>query len=203
MTPKENSWSIVVVGYWNRMIFTPKWVGKEIFKAPSVERLVSMAPVTPVIYRNDDITIAIGEEKLDVMLRKLNITCMKDAEQKVKDILTSLPHTPISAIGVNFGFIEENREASLLKLFNYQDDPDIAASDNYEILRRQLTRQLSREGKILNLTLSFDGSRVEFDANFNHPVDSAQKAREVIDNQTENMYNRLTTLLEKVYKLKL
>ena len=127
---------------------------------------------------------------------------MKDAEQKVKDILTSLPHTPISAIGVNFGFIEEKGEASLLKLFNYQDDPDIPASDNYEILRRQLTRQLRREGKILNLTLSFDGSRVEFGANFHHPVDSTQKAIEVIDNQTENMYNRLTALLEKVYKLR-
>jgi len=202
MTPKENSWSIVVAGYWNRMIFTPKWVGKEIFKAPSVELLVSMAPFAPVIYRNDDITIAVGEEKLDVILRKLNITYMKDAEQKVKDILTSLPHTPISAIGVNFGFIEEKGEASLLKLFNYQDDPDIPASDNYEILRRQLTRQLRREGKILNLTLSFDGSRVEFGANFHHPVDSTQKAIEVIDNQTENMYNRLTALLEKVYKLR-
>ncbi len=32
MTPKEEAWSIVLVGFWNRMIFTPEWVGSNLFR---------------------------------------------------------------------------------------------------------------------------------------------------------------------------
>jgi hypothetical protein len=201
MVPKEGSWSIVINGHWNRMIFTPKWVGNKVFKLPAIERLVSMVPTNPVIYQNEEIILAVAEEKLTITLRKLTAKCMLDAESKVTEILDLLSHTPVSAIGVNFGFIEDSPLHPLLKLFNYADNTEVAsvtASDNQQ---SKLTRTLKSEEKILNFSLSFDGSSVEFGANYHHNVESAATAIAEIKDKTILMHKSFLELLKKVYKL--
>lgn len=201
MVPKENAWSIVINGHWNRMIFTPNWIGKKIFDSDTMERLVSMMPTAPVVYRKDDLRIAIGEERLVITLLKLNKTCMEDAEAIAVKILTLLSHTPVSTIGVNFGFTEESPSSPLLDLFAYRDNADIGTQE-WDITQNKLTRCLKDgDGKLLNLTLSFDGTKVHFDANFHQAVNSAEEGAAAVNECTSVMYERFTKLLQEVYGL--
>jgi hypothetical protein len=201
MIPKENTWSIVINGHWNRMIFTPNWIGKKIFKSDKVEYLVSMMPTAPVVYQKDDLRIAISEEKLIITLLKLNRTCMEEAEAKAIKILELLYHTPVSAIGVNFGFTEESPSRPLLDLFAYRDNADIG-TQKWDISQNKLTRCLKgSDNKLLNLTLSFDGSKVDFDGNFHQSVKSAKKGAAVIKGCTDVMYGQFMKLLKEVYGL--
>ncbi len=204
MIPKENSWSIVINGHWNRMIFTPDWIGKKIFNVPKVERLLSMAPVSPIIYRTDDIILSAAEEKLIISLRKLNEVCMTDAESKALTILKLLPHTPISAIGVNFGFVEESPLPSLLELCNYANNAEVAAATESDISKSELKRTLTNPESpesILNFSLSFDGSAVEFNGNYHHSVDLAKTAADKIKGRTVPMLQSFLKLLSTIYKL--
>lgn len=203
MIPKDNAWSIVINGHWNRMIFTPNWVGKKMFNAENVERLVSMVPTAPVVYQNDDVRIAICEERLVVSLRKLNTGCMKRAEDIAVNVLKLLHHTPVSAIGVNFGFTEDAPSDALLELFGYSDNAGIG-TQGWDISQSNLIRELQdKENKNLNFKVSFDIIAVHFDANFHHSVGSAQEAADIICGKTKEMYERFCRLLGEVYGVKL
>ena len=202
MVPKEDGWSIVINGHWNRMIFTPKWVGENIFNSPEVELLVSMVPTNPAIYRNEDVVLAVAEEKVSINLRKLNVVCMEDAEAKATRILNILSHTPVSAIGVNFAFIEESPSDPLLKIFGNPHDAEIARVFGADISKRTLTRAVKLDGVVFNLALMFDGSVVEFNANYHHSVESAAAAVRSIEKKTGSMHDSLLRLVDEVYGLK-
>jgi hypothetical protein len=201
MIPNENAWSIVINGYWNRMIFTPKWIGEKIFSVDSIERLVSMVPTDPVIYQKEALRIAISERKLVITPLKLKVDCMKQAEDKAVKILELLNHTPVSAIGVNFGFIEESPSAPLLELFAYKDNTDIG-TQGWDISQSKLTRTLKdSDNKILNLILSYDGKKVYLDGNFHQVANSANEASSAIKEHTSTMYDHFMNLLKEVYGL--
>ena len=201
MIPKEGSWSIVINGHWNRMIFTPKWVGDKIFELPAIEQLVSMVPTNPVVYKNKEVILAVAEERLTITLCKLTAECMLDAESKAIKILNLLSHTPVSAIGVNFGFIEDSPPRPLLELFNYPDNAEVTEATGSNSPQSKLTRTLKSGETTLNFSLSFNGSSVEFGANYHHDVDSAATAITKIDSKTTTMHKSFLKLLKDVYEL--
>lgn len=52
MTPKQEGWSVVLLGSWNRMIFTPEWVSARLFHQPEIETFVALMPNMPLIYQH-------------------------------------------------------------------------------------------------------------------------------------------------------
>lgn len=53
MVPRHEGWTVVLAGHWNRMIFTPAWVGQHLFQAgQQLETLVAILPVLPLIYQD-------------------------------------------------------------------------------------------------------------------------------------------------------
>lgn len=183
------------------MIFTPNWIGKKIFNVKTIDRLVSILPTAPVVYQEDTLRISIGEEKLVISLLELNRSCMQKAEDKATKILKLLNHTPVSAIGVNFGFTEESPSDPLLELFAYPDNADIS-TQGWSISKNQLMRRLKdHDNKPLNFTLSFDRTKVHFDANFHRAVESADQGVEALKGCTVPMYECFINLLLEVYGL--
>jgi hypothetical protein len=202
MIPKDNSWTIVIVGHWNQMIFSPDWVGKKILKVEAVEMLVPIAPDAPRIYRNENISISISDRRVIFDMRKFNDECIKIAENTACSVLQELFHTPISAVGVNFGFKEDDPEEVVLKLFEYPDDRSIGSS-KWQVEHKKLSRRLKKDNTTLNLTFLENDGVLDIDANFHADVRSASEAVRVIDNKMLEMKANLLDLLKSVYSLKL
>lgn len=201
MKPKQDAWTVVIVGCWNRMIFMPKWVSENLFDVPEIQKLVPIMPIAPLIYRTDEISLFVEDQKLVVQARQPTLECLQKMETMAVTALDKLPVTPISAMGVNFGFVEAAPSERLLKLFNFGDDVDIG-SLGWDIGTRNLMRQLTRGEAILNLKLSSDSKEVEIHANFHTDVASASDAVNSIKGKVIDRYKECKRLLADVYGLR-
>jgi hypothetical protein len=201
MKARADSCTIVIPGYWNRMIFVPQWVMHELFHKQEVEKLVPLLPVAPLVYRDDELVLQVVEHQIIVQARKFDDNFLERVEKMACETLEALPKTPVSAIGVNFGFVESNPNDDILKLFNFSDNVEIASLD-WNIVTKKITRQLTKDGMTLNLTITHDSpSNIKIDANFHYAVGSADDALERIKGHAVEMYQILITLLKNVYSL--
>jgi len=202
MIPKEDSWTIVVAGHWNRMIFSPQWVGEFLYKVEQLDALVGLSPMAPTVYRNEDVSLAVTEQRMALNCRKLTEACVDQAEDLACKTLDELSHTPVSAIGVNFGFVERSPDGTLLQLFSHADEADMVGC-GWEVSVKKLVRTLRRGDRTLNLVFAYEKGEVEIDANFHKDVSCAKEAAEAIRGSARRMYESLTGLLETVHGLKL
>ena len=88
--------TIVVVGHWNRMIFSPNVVVVNIFggaEDDQIETLVSIDPSAPIIYRKNNLQLQITEERVIISPRDFEDQSFIDAEELACNILNFLPQT--------------------------------------------------------------------------------------------------------------
>jgi hypothetical protein len=201
LLPKKST--IVVVGFWNRMIFNPKMVACEIFNVEEIETLVAIDPSSPTIYQNKDTLLQITDKRIVLTSRKPEKECLKKTEKMACTILEFLPRTPISAIGVNFGFRENEPEDNLLELFGFADEADIGACE-WEIASKRIVRTLIHDEMRLNFTLEQPGpDHIEIHANFDFSVEKPEQAIGKIKDRTCDFYDSILKLLNEVYKLQI
>jgi hypothetical protein len=202
MKPNQDTWTIVVAGFWNRMIFMPEWVNSNLFHAAELEKLVPMVPIAPLIYQDDDVRLMVDGQRLILNARKPTDACLGKAEGMATAVLNALPNTPINAVGVNFGFTEGNPGQDVLTLFNSACDPLITES-GWQIQGRVLKRELQKDGRTLNLNLTYRDTVVSVDLNFHRQVKSAAESVETLTGKTVEMLNSAKQMLSDVFKLQL
>jgi hypothetical protein len=200
MKPVKDKWTIIIPGFWNRMIFTGSWVGQKLFGAEELDIRVPFMPRAPIVYIHKDIVLGISEESLFVNSKTATLASMEEAESIACKILTELPHTPISAIGVNFAYEESAPPGHILSLFNIADEAEIDAI-GWGLSNTTIVRKLTREGKTLNLILSYENGPVSIHGNFHCDVTDAITAKTAIQGQTRPLHDLLLSILTTAYKL--
>ena len=148
------------------------------------------------------IAISISDSRVVFNMRKFSDECVKIAENMACNVLKELFHTPISGVGVNFGFMEDDPEEGVLQLFKYPDDKSIGSS-MWQVENKKLSRKLKKDNTILNLTFLKGDGVLEINASFHADVKSASEAVSVIKNKTLEMKASLLDLLKSVYSLTL
>jgi hypothetical protein len=204
MRRKRSGWSIVLAGFWNRMIFTPEWVTPRLFPEPEVETLVALLPVLPLIYRVDEVALEVTMTRLAFRPRQLGEDAsLLRAESMARTILEALPETPLQAVGVNFAYKEEAPAGSLITMFNDADDVELAQQE-WAIGERKITRQLTGGEEQLNLTMTYDRGAVTFDFNF-HKVTTTNQAAQVavVAGRVVQLRDAAFRLLTEAYHLDL
>jgi hypothetical protein len=200
MIPKQAGWTIVVLGHWNRMIFAPDWMGRELFDVKEVEMLVPLSPRAPTVFRKRDVAIQVSEELLVLVAQEATLAAMKEAERLVCLVLDKLPHTPVLAVGVNFRFAEKSPPQQLVRLFEFADEPDIF-TQGWTIGAKKVVRTLTKDERTLNLTFTYEPAETQIDANFHRDVTSASAAAEAIRGKTEGLHGMLVSLLTSAYNV--
>src|SRR3954469_23799050 len=104
MTPTLDTSGIVLAGYWNRMIFTPEWVGTNLFHQENIETEIALLPIFPVIYKHPLVTLEASGVRLVFRPRRNTVEALALAEQMATRVLVDLPNTPLLGVGVNFAF---------------------------------------------------------------------------------------------------
>src|SRR4051812_13358345 len=110
MRPRNDGWSLVLAGFWNRLIFTPDWVIPRFFEGETeIGTKVSLLPVMPLIYEKDGLSMEVSSTR--ILFRPPNTHDDRQllrVEEMARRALNDLPETPVQAMGINFAFEDED-----------------------------------------------------------------------------------------------
>lgn len=195
-----SGWNIVLAGLWNRLIFSPEWVTQHIFNEAESETLISIMPHFPLVYQISQVALEVSGPRLIIRPRALNDECLERSETVARTILERLPETPLSGVGINFGFAEDTLSEPLAQLFGFGDDGELSGT-GWTIGERKLIRQLTLDEDVLNLTLTFAGDNVSFGFNFHTATISNAVARQAVTNRVVRLRDASLAVLGAVYHL--
>ncbi len=201
MITKNEGWNIVLAGHWNRMIFTPEWVGRIVFQQPELETLISLMPNMPLIYRNAQVAVEVSQPRVAFRPRRLDDECIRRAEEMALSVLTTLEDTPLVGVGVNFAFTEAN-PAPLVQLFGFGDDRQLSDAD-WDVQERRIVRTMQRGQDTLNLALAYDGQELTIEFNYHSEAPDNAAALVAVTNRVLRLRDDSLRLLRDIYNLEL
>ncbi len=208
MRPNLEEWTIVLVGGWNPKIFSPKWVAGKLFGTKDSQTVQIEAGIGPgvqflkyhfggavVIPRDDRLILGVATPKDEQLERIEKLACR---------VLELLPETPLSAVGVNFGFVEDDVPQDLSRIFDIADRKQLASTDYDVANRTELRRQLARnKGGVLNLKQVFAPPNVEIKINYHLGTDQWKEAKTFLDGEVIGMREESFAFLGTMYGLSL
>jgi hypothetical protein len=196
--------SLVMLGSWNPRIFTPQWI--------SNGRLTSQSEVMvevsfdnldlPIRYAFDDIRMTVSERNIIIAPTSPDDSLMLRIEDVAKKILKDLPHTPLSAIGVNFKFNESDYDESIVDDFQFKDI-NALSDEEYEIQESSIVRKINWNGVFINFVLfrGYQRSDIDLSFNFHKDIKNLDEALSLIDGKVIE-YSREADKISSLYKKK-
>ncbi len=196
-----DGWSLIMVGSWNPRIFTPQWISNGRLTDQS-EVMVEVAfndLDLPIRYAFDNITMAVSERHIILSPTSPDNDLMLHLEHTSKIILQDLPHTPLSAIGVNFKFNIEDFDESVVDDFKFFD-LDALSDKGYEIHESSIARKMKRNGIDINFGLFRGYQRDDIDLifNFHKNVVNVEEAVTFIDGKVLD-YCKEAEIISSIY----
>jgi hypothetical protein len=201
MVPNITDWTVVMVGQWNPAIFSPEWVARKILNTETIETELAVGPTTTnVRYSTDKLLVIPQQDRLIIASRNTEEVSLLEMESRSRTVLQLLSHTPIRALGINFGFIESNPPVEMVRTFDLSDSG--ALSDAGSIVKATtLIREIEIPAAILKLKMRLSGGAIHFHFNFTHPVASAQEAGDILNGKVIEYRNSAVRMLDRVFNL--
>jgi hypothetical protein len=190
--------NIILVGHWNRMIFTPEWVTRNLFEPKEI--LVPLLPIDPIRFDGGEFSMEVSFPRLAMTSKTLTDESLRRMEQLSVRILDRLKDTPIKGVGSNFGFDTESATFPKIDVFRSRDLEEMPAP----VLANGVSRQLQWGGdRVLNLILALKGPTVHIDLNFHwNGTDSVAAAKTIDCKMVENLH-AAQKLLRETYGLEM
>ena len=203
MTPQVDSWTIVLPGSWNPVIFRPSWIIGRLTQAQEVGVELAFGELLgPARLRFDGVHLRADPGRLILGVDVPSDASLTRIEGIAIRTLRDLPHTPIRGAGINFGFLETDPSPELVELFQFTDTNRLA--DAGFIARESSLKRNLRfdEDRQLNLTLELrsDGA-LSVDVNFDGEVSSSEEAIPYLEGCVVELKDRILVLLEDAYEL--
>ena len=177
MKKEINICPIVVVGAWNRAIFTPEWVKKYILT--KYDKFQIRVPETRIY--DSSLQFVTPDFAINIIGERLEFRMVNNAEHAIeclRNILRILPHTPITSMGINTTYSEDISQIpdSLKKELNLKDD-----FNGLEIISIGTTITLKiSEQSFLNISISKKNNTVTFDFNYDFKIEESKNIFEII-----------------------
>jgi len=201
MKIKEESWNIVIAGKWNRYILTPEWVGKNIFAQPDLQVEFSLNLSLPPRFASNEIRFYPSNEAVIFAPIVLEDAILSKTELMAAKLIQELKHTPISAFGMNFGFIDTEANPALCSIFDTNDKEQLSGI-GCEIKNSIINRKIIFEDKLINLSITNDEeSNISFDFNFHYELNGAPGAESLTGNEFVENRNRAYKILKDAYNI--
>ena len=168
--------ALVIVGGWNRYIFTQDWIKRYLFPGEqeefTIEMLVSQGFnaqfVSPRIL-SKEVEILFQENRLNFIPIENKNENFDRIQELALQLADYLPHTPVTAYGVNFLFTENEVNGNLINLIHPRDLEKIEEFGG-SLTSDQYTHHLVLNERILNITIKFEGKKATFDLNFHFNI---------------------------------
>jgi hypothetical protein len=191
--------TLVIAGAWNPAIFSLEWIATNVLGKKENDTL----KFTEVMDATGKGALYFDEIGIGASVERLNIYCndfeQKQAAEKMSEtIIGLLSHTPITGVGINFSFSQENCDTVISD--KMQTKEGITAYRKIISQRFKTAIEIEPE-----LTLNFDrilsAGNVAFNFNYHHAANSAVAAVKKIGNSIERCYADALDLMSKLYEL--
>lgn len=177
------NWTLVLAGGWNVAIFQPPWVARNVFQQEEIMVEVAMDMVPPgLVLLSNHVSLLARSDRLVFGCKSTAPEALTALETAGLRVLELLPHTPVKALGINFGFHEENPGDDLVQLFTTSDLARIS-DFGCVVVKTAISRRLRVEDRILNISHALeDNGEASISFNFHFDVPTADAAREKLAN---------------------
>lgn len=168
----------VLVSQFNPAIFQPAWVARYLFDKGDGDDVTVME----MIARNganviklhffEGVALGVAEGRTEVFVLDSEPETLNRAETILLKMIAVLPHTPVTAVGCNFSYFDEDPSDGIVSLF---DTPEGFEGEGALNLR-QFGVQLQMDNlEVLNFNRNLTDQGVQFTFNYHIPEsDSAQ-----------------------------
>lgn len=200
MKPILAEWNIIVAGSWNLAILNPDWVSKKIFETNELDVDLLIDNFRPQIrYKHEKVILAPESSRVTVGCTETTEAAIEQAEAACLRLIDSLPVTPLSAVGINVGFFEDNPSGHLLDGFNFKDNFKYA-ENGFEVATSEILRSISLPDCTLNFRVrqEADGN-VSFHFNFHANTQDAENAKLALKKKASSRVGTATDILKKIY----
>lgn len=188
LLPEETS--LVITGAWNPAVLTPNWIIQNAYPqtdAPPIQTVQALMPIG-VFYAYPKYTLGLidftaSNDLLAIHPSSTNEECCQVVDNTASKIIELLPHTPITGIGHNFEFREEQPTEAQLQIFvNAQAPLEAIYPDDFARNTNSITTSLinADQSIVINLTQYFDGTRIGVKFNFHHSLSDSATALKVL-----------------------
>ncbi len=206
MKTKSDAWTIVIVGLWNTYIFSPDWVSKTLLNQNDVAlEFLIISGKPQVRFSTNRLIFAAAEDKIVIAAKDTTDETLKEMERVAKHVVEELPHTPISGIGVNMGYVVDDLQNDLGRLFPMGDVGGLSDA-GCEIEQTEVKRALTINGGQLNLRIVYGDITPEIHFNFHREIAATSTVAEKTIALTDKVleYRDVTlSVLKQAYKLEL
>jgi len=210
MTPEQINFSIVVIGAWNPSIFSAEWITKNLIEDEDnigVEIAFPIEDATaPRRIQFSEFTFFPGRKKLEITPNSATLEGMQKCSSIVAKIMSLLSHTPVTDVGINFGFIETNPSENLNALFDLNDAPEILAKyTSSEVNINRLLKSNDDDCLLnLNMTEEEDTGAIRLKFNFHFADKGIDGIMQLFENeQVKARYDETISVSNSIYNLDL
>ena len=193
--------TLIIPGFWNNAIFTPEWFSKfiESNKTLNVEFPVHISGSVRI--STDELRFFALDNKLIFTIINPNDDVFRKIETIALKVADYLPHTPVSAFGLNYTFESNLTDGELGKIFEFQEN-EIMAINGYKLVNTNINRSFLKDNHTLNLKVINQGDKVRFELNFHFEINSLVKFKELFTTDIMLEYkDQAIKLLTNLYKL--
>lgn len=193
---------LVIVGNWNKNIFNQEWVSKYLIPGEKLQVEIPLNFDGSPRISTDNLRIFILGNKLNFAILKNEDTNFDKIQELAYKVADYLPHTPVSAFGINFVF--ETKETKYLnELFKFKDLEQFS-DVGYTYNKSTLTRNLTTNNLILNLSILKEKNIFVFHLNYHFDIKNLVEFKENFDTNTIiKLKNNSFDLLSDIYNIKL
>ena len=166
--------ALVIVGGWNRHIFTQDWIKRYLFPEEefTIDMLVSQGFnaqfISPRIL-SKEVEILFQENRLNFNPVENNNENLDRIQELALQLADYLPHTPVTGYGVNFLFTENELSDDLIDMIHPRDLKEIEQFGG-SLTSERYNRHLVLNERILNIIIIREGESVDFDINFHFNI---------------------------------
>ncbi len=190
---------LVIVGAWNRNIFTPEWIKKYLLIKEEFNFEVSLNFDGSHRISTEKIRIEFYNNKINFIARSGDL----DAHEIISDLSVKiadyLPHTPVSGYGINFVFEcnSENFQLDLIK----SNDVEKLNEDGIQVISSLHKHTIKINNILINITISNNNGSLHFDFNFHSNVTNLTQFKEKIyELPVEKLYKIALSIMKNTYQ---
>ena len=202
--------ALVIVGGWNKYIFTTDWIKRYLFPEEKDDLDVNaraefwLMPGTQVVSQrisSKDVSIFLQGTRLFLTPVQNEIRGADRIEDIAIQLADYLPHTPVSGYGVNFGFTDINVSENLIKIMRPIDTTDMVAA-GAQMKDEHYRRRLIWNGQNLNVTIGITGDVLALHFNFLFDIpDLAKLKSQITENPILALKQEAIEFISKIYGL--
>lgn len=192
--------SLVVIGAWNRDIFTINWVREYVLEGKPFNVLYPVQSALSLKFiLEGKFWFAINGTRLEFGLYNDDALASKELLTAVRNILRNLVHTPVSSFGINFVFEGNGNGDYLSEVSHTKELKEAVGAD---IVSSTLIRSFNLDNNAtLNIKLVQQGEKAIFDFNYDYAINKVEDMFNILgeDNLIPQKRNQSLSILQKVY----